>query len=585
VKQPVQERPDVRVGPSGRAALHLLACCPRMPTDVVAVLLGMRHARSAAQLLTRLRGLDLARYQIARLGPIVGSQPTRLWAVTPAGQAVLTGRGLGPSLQDAAQLPYGEPERWPKTVRQRDLPMLIAAYQLLAELVGEVPQPARLGAWEHPWIRGSRPAEGGRKRLVRLPAAAVLTGEHAEGSPLLRLLLVPDVGTAPLASYRGALRGLIELRQAAGIGEDDEPVVVVGVATPRDRGSRAEAWRSLLQQIAHKAGDRPLRARVLTLQTRVTRNNQRLVRQVDEIFALVARHPLLTRHQLAGLLGTSAPRIARLVTGLVERGWVRPIQLENQPPATVGATHHEIQRLGLVELTPAGRREAARRLLLNAGLARRRHGLVHGDAAMHRFLRHIRHTLGGNAFFVALAAAATHVSRRGVDEALVEWRSAAACARGRFRPDGYGCYRRGASRYGFFLEYDRGTERLRQYAAKLATYYRYRDSGAYLRDYQSFPTLLVVTTSAAAETRLAHQAHLAQEHYGTAPLRVFLTTTARIDAYSEGVLGPIWRAPGLDAWAERLARVRWLPGLPRAPAAKARDRQGGVWWGDSADRG
>ena len=49
-------------------------------------------------------------------------------------------------------------------------------------------------------------------------------------------------------------------------------------------------------------------------------------------------------------------------------------------------------------------------------------------------------------------------------------------ARGWFRPDGYGCYRRSESRFGFFLEYDRGTERPNHYAAKIATYYRYRDS-------------------------------------------------------------------------------------------------------------
>ncbi len=63
VKHSVEETARTRIGPSGRAALHLLACCPRMPTDVVAVLLGMRHARSAAQLLLRLRTAGLAHYK------------------------------------------------------------------------------------------------------------------------------------------------------------------------------------------------------------------------------------------------------------------------------------------------------------------------------------------------------------------------------------------------------------------------------------------------------------------------------------------------------------------------------------------
>jgi len=44
-----------RIGRSGRAALQLLACCPRMPTNVVGVLLGHRQAVTTAQLLARLR--------------------------------------------------------------------------------------------------------------------------------------------------------------------------------------------------------------------------------------------------------------------------------------------------------------------------------------------------------------------------------------------------------------------------------------------------------------------------------------------------------------------------------------------------
>jgi hypothetical protein len=71
---------------------------------------------------------------------------------------------------------------------------------------------------------------------------------------------------------------------------------------------------------------------------------------------------------------------------------------------------------------------------------------------------------------MGMATARNVCRRRGLDDALEEWRSAAACARGRFRPDGYGCYRRGGSRFGFFLEYDRGTERPGDYAAKLAAY-------------------------------------------------------------------------------------------------------------------
>jgi hypothetical protein len=207
-------------------------------------------------------------------------------------------------------------------------------------------------------------------------------------------------------------------------------------------------------------------------------------------------------------------------------------------------TLDQVQRLGLAELTDAGRSEAARRLLVPAGLARRRHGVTRSDAGRRRVLRHLQHTLGANAFFVALAAAATRVVSRGGDDGLSDWRSAAACARGRFRPDGYGCYQRGQWRFGFFLEYDRGTEKPGQYAAKLATYYRYRDSGVYRRDYDGFPTLLVVTTSDAAEARFTYQAYLAQQRYGSMPLVLFLTTEGRMQVHPGGALGAVWRGPG-----------------------------------------
>src|SRR5207244_4723539 len=157
-------------------------------------------------------------------------------------------------------------------------------------------------------------------------------------------------------------------------------------------------------------------------------------------------------------------RISHLAAELVARGWFRPVTVDDDLPRSFGGpTRDEVQRLGLVELTEAGRQEAARRLLVPAGLARRRHGVIVSDASRRRFIRHLQHTLGANAFFVNLAAAAMQVTSRVGDDALVEWRSAAACARGRFRPDSYGCYQRGPWRFGFFLEYDRGTEKPGQY--------------------------------------------------------------------------------------------------------------------------
>ena len=292
---------------------------------------------------------------------------------------------------------------------------------------------------------------------------------------------------------------------------------------------------------------------------------QRLGSHAEQVFALVARHPLLTYPQLAALLGTSSGRIGQLVAQLTSRDWLRAIAPGDLPHDALAFSSHQ-RRHTLVELSPAGRREAARRLLLPTTVATKHHGLLGKATTSRRFLRQFAHTLGANAIFVAFVLAARQVTQRGGDEALEEWRSAAACTRGRFRPDGYGCYRRAAARFGFFLEFDRGTERPAEHAAKLASYYRYRDSGAYTRDYASFPTLLVVTTTEVAEARFALQLHLAQQRYGGAPLPAFLTTTDRIQDHPDGVLGPIWRGPA----PSQLARVYWLPGRPwRAAVAAA----------------
>jgi Replication-relaxation len=559
----------IRIGPSGRAALRLLACCPRLPTDVAAVLLGMRHTRSAAQLLLRLRTAGVADYKTVRPGPLVGSRVVRLWTLTPAGRTIVPANQPEPSAKAGSQLPYGQPARWRALARQRDVPLLVVAYRLLACVVRELDRPVRIAAWEHPWIRTISQTGTGRTRHVRLPAAATVTQDNSGGEQPRGLLLLPDLGTIPVASYRPVLRALNELTHISDANAKGEPLLVVGVAAAAAESSaRVAAWQALLQQVARRSGEEPLRARVFAWPQGLADGrdrSQRLGTYVEQVFALVARHPLLTYPQLATLLDTSSGRIGQLVAQLTSRDWLRAIAPGDLLHDALVFSSHQ-RRHALVELSPAGRREAARRLLLPTTVAAKHHGLLGKATASRRFLRQFAHTLGANAVFVAFVLAARQVTQRGGNEALEEWRSAAACTRGRFRPDGYGCFRRAAARFGFFLEFDRGTERPVEHAAKLASYYRYRDSGAYTRDYASFPTLLVVTTTEVAEARFALQLHLAQQRYGGAPLPALLTTTDRIQNHPESVLGPIWRGPA----PAQLARVYWLPGRPgRAASATA----------------
>jgi hypothetical protein len=288
------------------------------------------------------------------------------------------------------------------------------------------------------------------------------------------------------------------------------------------------------------------------------------VRQVDATLDLMTRHPLLTGDQLAALLDTSDRRVSVLQSGLVRRGWLRQLTIEASVSDPTTA-----RRLRLFEATLAGNRQSLRRLGLSSAQAARHQGhLAHGSAARRRMMRHLAHTVGANQFFVDLALVARSVTRAGGDDELLEWRCAAACARSKCRPDGFGCYRRGDARYGFFLEYDRGTERAREYAAKLDAYYRFRDTGAVASEFASFPTVLVVSTSGRAEELIAYQAYLAAERDGN-PLPVLLTTTVLVQTAQLRMLGPVWRAPG-PTTGTAAQRGDWLPALPSRLAAGLR---------------
>jgi hypothetical protein len=130
--------------------------------------------------------------------------------------------------------------------------------------------------------------------------------------------------------------------------------------------------------------------------------------------------------------------------------------------------------------------------------------------------------------------------------ALVEWRNAGACAHGRVRPDGYGLLRLSGREYGFFLEFDRGTVRPAALRAKFAAYHRYRVSGRAARNYDGFPTILVVTAGPDAQQRMA-AAVLSSDGGQTNRLEVLLTTVDLLAHVEGGPFGPVWRTPsGVD---------------------------------------
>lgn len=271
---------------------------------------------------------------------------------------------------------------------------------------------------------------------------------------------------------------------------------------------------------------------------------------------LVGRHPFLSAESLATVLGWETRRARERRARLIRRGLISLLDASE-----AGAWPAD----ELTELTESGLRFLAAQQGLSLVGAVRFNGLAGGGPARpmgtrELLLRNLDHTVGTDAIFVHLRGTLSNggVSR---DDAVLEWRNAAACSRRRVRPDGYAMIRLGGRLYGFFLEYDRGTMSARDYAKKWAAYYDYRDSRDFERDYDGFPTILVVTTDNTVEERIARTARAAS--VGRSPaLPILLTCEWRITrdpANSRGLLGSIWREP----FPGRRERVCWP-----APSAK-----------------
>jgi hypothetical protein len=215
------------------------------------------------------------------------------------------------------------------------------------------------------------------------------------------------------------------------------------------------------------------------------------------------------------------------------------------------ATRGDQAERELLELTRSGLEVLAGQLGLLLGEAVRHHGLAGGGpadpiGARESLLKHLEHTLGADDVFASFARAAPSHPAGG---ALVEWRGAAACAHGRFRPDGYGLVHLGREQHGFFLEFDRGTMRADRLRAKFVAYYRYRSSRHAHDSFAGFPVLLIVTSKPGAERRLVRALRAAD--MGQDPrLSALLTTTGFLKSARGGPLGAIWRTVG-DATRRR----------------------------------
>jgi hypothetical protein len=484
------------------------------------------------------------------------------------------------------------------------LPQLAALYDMLGALSASHSGRPNLLAWERPWSRQYRSSTAKAPVWVTLPAFAALSWEHE----MRVYFLLPDLGTFPPRIYRTALMRLMQLRRM-----ERWPLPPLVIATDVHRGTAA--WRELLEEVRRVRVDVPLEVHVFAweeFRTGVKRLEEsagansiaaeRFMRSVRvqplqprrptsplprilgdalgnpagsaragpalrlaslmltpadyRLLSVVACHPFMSPDNLAVVLAWPLDTVRRRRNRLVDHDLIRIVE-----PNEIG----EDANLQLIELTRAGLELVAAYRGLSLSVAVRDIGFAGGSpndpiGARTKLLRNLAHTLGVDELFVSLYGTAQRVTAAGGDDAMLEWQNAAACTRRYLRPDGYGVYHRSGRRFGFFLEFDRGTMNRRDYFKKLSAYYDYATSRRFERDYHGYPTILIVTTTNGAEERIARVAQSAAVGR-TVSLPVHLTCRWRVNGgnNSDGLLGRIWREPG-SAYSQRRL---WLPETSR----------------------
>jgi hypothetical protein len=584
---------------SDRRTLLLLVRLPLIWEAAIERLYGLRGGASVYRTLARLRAMGL-----------VGEMRVALRARRNPGLLHLTDLGIAAVAVDQRVDPnelarQGRLSGTDLVNRIPGLPQLLGLYDLLVSVAAARSGRIDLLAWEHPWRRTFIRATRRSPIAVQMPAFAVLSWDDRAAS----FLLLPDLAAAPIGIHRQTLADLLALRRQAA---DALPTLVIATTD-----ARQHAWTRLLDDDARARNDPPLAAAISTwrglwddalqrslattltepseshavsqprvpslvprlpgsliprpvgrqLEVQASKVNRLLaVKGMDrDLLDLIGRHPFLSSESLATVLGWDVKRLRERLVRIIQLGFVRLVE----PGETRAPTHSE-----MIELATDGVELVAAQQGLSVAQAVRYNGLAGGGpereiGPRRLLLRHAQHTLGADAVFVELYRRLGAATTMTDADAVVEWRNAAACGRRRARPDGYGMIRRHGATFGFFLEFDRGSMNARDYSEKWSGYYHYRESRAFERDYDGFPTILVVTVDNASEERIARSARAAS--IGRAePLPLLLTCEWRINHVPwnpDGLLGPIWRDPG-GAFGDRRF---WPPGRPLMPARHSRD--------------
>lgn len=556
-----------------RRILFLLARLPLLDVWVLQRLAGLRGGASLYRTVSRLRE---ARLIEAIHPPLYPHHSPKLFYLTDLGLATV------------ALLLQADPRHLADRLHLRGedllalvtgLPSFLALYELLGGVAASQPGRPSLLAWERPWHRHAWRPTAKTPVSVTLPAYAALSWDGVTHA----YLLLPDRGTFPLRLYRPTLDRFLIFRCT-----QSEPVPTLVIGT-----HRAAAWDSLLDEMRqarhevpldvhladwdaldtslHDLGEReqgpvdpvvyplPLRplgprcssrplprfvGNALKASLALTATNSlglvalTVTPKEHELLELVGRHPFLTPGQLAIVLGWQVASLQRRHHRLIALGLLRLLEVEEIGEEAARAR---------AELTVEGLQLVAAHLDLSLPVAVRKLGLTGGGPDQPlgprcALLRTLTHTLAADEVFVRLYHSARQLAAEGRDDAVIEWQNATACSRRHLRPDGYGIYRRHGVSHGFFLELDRGTMNARDYLKKLTAYYEYGMSRRFERDYQGYPTVLVVAANNATEERIVCVVR-AVTIGCSGRLPLLLTCHWRIDepGNPDGLLGPIWR--------------------------------------------
>ena len=457
-------------------------------------------------------------------------------------------------------------------------------YKLLGAVAESGGDEPRLLAWEQPWLRSTRDPGAHSETKVELPARALLTWPNTGSGSFL---LAPDISKFPVQAYRPTLLHLMRWR------ESDEPnLSLVVIATEHRR--RAAAIDALASEVREQLGVAPLMMVVATWsdlafvlpsaiaqwvgtaeqelkrdpvapRKHVSVNHQvppvvgsatpcsalSNSRQADmEMLTMIGRHPFIPLADIGVLMGSKAAVGRRRCRRLIADDLVRIVGQDEIGDDAASHRPLELTRLGIGAVAAwhgLPQRDLTRLKLLLGRSTKR------SSRSRAELIRRFTHTQGVNRFFVELGRLAMVSRRAGWNDGIIDWQGLPISQQNRPRPDAYGIYRHRGLDYGFFLEYDRGTERAKQYERKLRGYYDFRDSGRFQRQFEGMPTILFVTTSSAAEKRIERAACITETRRGSS-LPILLTHEPFVETQPKGILGRVWRQPGTQR------RGEWLIG-------------------------